>query len=235
MKDSSEYGARLKKLINHLQRSGGQVTEPEIQDVTTELILACLSECNPESKARAALNKLRNHFVDFNELRVSRSTEVIEVISKNIQEARTTAMRILKLLGQVFQKRNSMDLESMRQMGKREAKVFFESLEGITPYIVSRVMMRGLGGHAFPVHEPMLKMLRIEEVVDARAAANEVQGFLERQITSARIHKAYALLRRHADHCKGEKSVKAEAEIKKKKKKKKASTKKKKTTKRRSK
>jgi len=216
MKDSNEYGARLKKLINRLQRSGGQAAEPEIQDVTAELILACLSEYNPENKARAALNKLRNHFVDFNELRVSRSTEVVEVIGKNYQEAQPTAERILKVLRQAFTKMNSMDLESLHQMGKREAKTFFESLEGITPYVVSRVMMRGLDGHAFPVHEPMLKMLRAEEVVNAKAEANEVQGFLERQITSARIHKVYALLRRHADHFKGVKSLNTKAKRKKK-------------------
>ena len=222
MKDSNEYGSLLKKLINRLQRSGGQATEPEIQDVTAELILACLSEYNPENKARAALNKLRSHFVDFNELRVSRSTEVVEVIGKNYQEAQPTAERILKVLRQAFTKMNSMDLESMHQMGKREAKTFFESLEGVTPYIVSRVMMRGLDGHAFPVHEPMLKMLRAEEVVNSKAEANEVQGFLERQITSARIHKVYALLRRHADHFKGIKSLHTKAK------------KKKKTTKRRS-
>lgn len=232
MKDSNEYGTRLKKLIHRLQRSGGQATEPEIQDVTTELILACLSEYNPESKARAALNKLRNYFVDFNELRVSRSTEVIEVIGKNFQEARITAERILKVLRHSYQKMNTMDLESMHQMGKREAKTFFESLDGITTYIVSRVMMRGLDGHAFPMHEPMLKMLRIEEVVDPKAEANDVQGFLERQITSARIHKVYALLRRHADHFKGKKSLKtkpeAKTKAKTKKKRKKTSTKKKK-------
>jgi hypothetical protein len=222
MKDSNEYGARLKKLINRLQRSGGQATEPEIQDVTAELILACLSEYNPENKARAALNKLRNHFVDFNELRVSRSAEVIEVMGKNFQESRPTAERILQLLRQTFTKMNSIDLDSMYQMGKREAKTFFESLEGITPYVVSRVMMRGLDGHAFPVHEPMLKMLRAEEVVNAKAEVDEVQGFLERQITSARIHKVYALLRRHADHFKGVKSLNTMAK------------KKKKTTKRRS-
>jgi len=216
MKDSNEYGSRLKKLINRLQRSGGQAAEPEIQDVTAELILACLSEYNPENKARAALNKLRNHFVDFNELRVSRSTEVVEVIGKNYQEAQPTAERILKVLRQAFTKMNSMDLESLHQMGKREAKTFFESLEGITPYVVSRVMMRGLDGHAFPVHEPMLKMLRAEEVVNAKAEANEVQGFLERQITSARIHKVYALLRRHADHFKGVKSLNTKAKRKKK-------------------
>ena len=228
MKDSNEYGARLKKLINRLQRSGGQAAEPEIQDVTAELILACLSEYNSESKARAALNKLRNHFVDFNELRVSRSTEVIEALGKNFQEARPTAERILKVLRQAFTKMNSMDLESLHPMGKREAKTFFESLEGITPYVVSRVMMRGLDGHAFPVHEPMLKMLRAEEVVDAKAEAEEVQGFLERQITSARIHKVYALLRRHADHFKGVKSLNQKT------KKKTSTKKKKKTTKRRS-
>jgi len=224
MKDSNEYGAQLKKLINRLQRSGGRAVEPEILDVTSELILGCLSESTTENKARAALNKLRNHYVDFNELRVSKSSEVIKVIGKHYQDARPTAERILQVLHQAFTKMHTMDLDSMYQKGKREAKTFFESLEGITPYVVARVMMRGLDGHAFPLHEPMLKMLQAEGAVDPQASAEEVQGFLERQITLARIHKVYALLRRHADHFKGEKSLSTKAATKKKK----TSTKKKK-------
>jgi hypothetical protein len=227
MKDSNEYGAQLKKMINRLQRSGGRAVEPEILDVTSELILGCLSEYNTENKARAALNKLRNHFVDINELRVSKSSEVIKVIGKNTVEARPTAERILQVLRQAFTQKHTMDLESLHQLGKREAKTFFESMEGITPYVVARVMMRGLDGHAFPLHESMLKMLRAEEVVDPQASPEEVQGFLERQITSARIHKVYTLLRRHTDHFKGDKSLSTKAA---KKAKKKTSTKKKKKT-----
>ena len=74
-----------------------------------------------------------------------------------------------------------------------------EGIDGLDDYVVSRVMLRSLGGHAFPVNEKMLTMLRGEEVVDLKASVSEVQGFLERQISSKQIRKVYALLRSFAD------------------------------------
>ncbi|MBN1845661.1 MAG: hypothetical protein JW810_08265, partial [Sedimentisphaerales bacterium] len=210
MKDSSEYGARLRTLCNRLKRAGSKAAEPPLGDVITELLLGCLSEHTTESKARSALNKLRSAYVDCNELRVSRVTEVMEILGKSFPEGKTTAERLLKLLRTLYNQRDNIHLEFLKEMGKREAKAYLEGLDGISPYVVARVMLRGLDGHAFPVHEPLLTMLRAEEVVDPEADAVTIQGFLERHVTSSRIHKLYALLRWHADHFKGQRSLSTE-------------------------
>lgn len=208
MKDSSEYGAKLKKLCNRLQRSGGKAEVLEGQDIVTEILLACLSVYTTESKARTALSKLRSSCVDYNELRVHRISEVMEVLGKNFPQSRDAARQLLALLQSIYNKEDCLDLEHLRDVGKREGKAYLESLDGSSTYMVSRATLFGLGGHAFPINEQMLTMLREEEVVDKDASEAEVQGFLERQITASRINKVYALLRQHADEFKPAKSKK---------------------------
>lgn len=202
MKDSSKYGARLKALCTRLRREKSSGTEVAGSDVTTELVMACLSEYMTESKARAGLNKLRGALVDFNELRVCRVEEIAGILGKNTPNASEAAEKTVTVLGAVFAANDSMDLSHLQEGGKREARVFVEGLEGADAYIVARVMLRSMGAHAFPVHEQMMKMLQQEEVVLASADAADVRGFLERHISASEIAKDYAMLRYHADKVK---------------------------------
>jgi hypothetical protein len=203
MKDSSEYTARLKKLCNRLKREKGAASvmgDEEPADALTELVRACLTAGATEAKAQAALNKFNSYFVDFNELRVCRPEEMAEVLGNQFPAAKDIAVQILGLLNQIFARRDTLSLVDLAASGKREAKVFLESLEGITPYVVARVMLFSLSGHAFPLHEQMVAMLRGEEVIDSAAPLDDIQGFLERQIPAKNLIKTYRLLRRHADN-----------------------------------
>lgn len=199
MKDSSEYAPRLKKLYNRLKRENGSSAKMEELEPVDALIMACLTETAPETKSRTALNRLRQSYVDFNELRVSRSAEIVEILGKTFPEAEKVAQKIIAVLGEVYERRDSLDLSDLPQGSKREAKAFLESLKTTTPYISARVMLQSIGGHAFPVHRQMMDMLLKEEVVNPNADMAEVQGFLERQISASQIQPTYAVLRKHAD------------------------------------
>jgi len=206
MKDSTEYAQLLKKLCNSLKRKKSPPGPLEDLDPITGLILACLSEVTTESKARTALGRIRNNFVDFNELRVSRVEELVEVLGKGFPLAKETSRRILSLLRQIFNKHDNLSLENICEGSKRQAKTYLDSLEDTNSYIVARVMLQSVGAHAFPVHPQMTSMLQKEEVVAPEANEAEIQGFLERQITSSQIRNIYPLLRKHADSFRGKRS-----------------------------
>ena len=199
MKDSAEHGLRLKKLCNRLKRSGGKVTIPSPNDPITELVLGCLSSHTTENKARTALNAIRNHFVDFNELRVGRADEVVELLGKGFPQAKAASKQILQLLNTIFARENCLELSELSDGGKRDAKLLLEQLDGADAYVVARVMLRSLEAHAFPVHEQLMNMLEGEEVIEPNVDVADVQGFLERHISVNDVQKTYALLRRHAD------------------------------------
>lgn len=203
MKDSAEHGAQLKRLCNRIRREMGTPTVPAGQDPTTELVLACLSASSTEGKARAALNRLRSNFVDFNELRVCRPEEIAEILGKNFPQGHGVAETILVVLRELFDLRDSLDLAEFAEGGKRDAKIFLERMENASPYMVASVMLHSLGAHAFPVNTGMMEMLRGEEVITRKADAANVQGFLERQLSATTIRKTYALLKKYADSYRG--------------------------------
>ena len=206
MKDSAEHSARLKRLCNRLRHSRDKVEPASDTDPTTEMVAACLSVVTTESRARTALNKLRRGFVDYNEVRVSRADEVAVVLGKRFPQAKAVAVQMLQLLNAVFASQDSLNLEFLQAGGKREARLFLESLEGMTPYVAAQVMLQGLGAHAFPVNEQMLAMLRGEDIITPDADAAEVQGFLERHLPASEIHETYTKLRTYADSYRGTKS-----------------------------
>ena len=199
MKDSIEYAPRLKKLCNRVNREAGTTLKTDLIDPCTTMVMACLSAVTTENKARLGLSRLRHYFVDFNELRVSHVEEVADLLGKGYPQSKEVALQIISLLKQTYNARDSLNLDDLREGSKRQAKAFFESLEDANAYIVARVMLLSIGGHAFPVHKQMLQMLRAENVVPANATAANVQGFLERQISADQNRKIYALLRRRAD------------------------------------
>ena len=202
MKESSAYGARLKRLCNRLKREIGPLKETEKRDPLTEMLLACLNEVVSASKAKTALNRLRSQFVDYNELRVARPEEVIEALGKGFPKSREFMAHLTALLQDVFVRQDTLELDELENMGKREAKAFLQELDHAGDYVVARVMLNCLDGHAFPVNREMLTMLRGEGVVDPKADLAEVQGFLERHISATQIKAVYTLLQHHAEHYK---------------------------------
>ena len=208
MKDSNEYAAALKQLCGRLKRSGGKTNESSVNEPVTELVLAALSVATTESRARSALGRLRGSFVDFNELRVARVEEITDVLGKSFPQAKEAATRITTLLQSICEKNDTLNVSHLQEGGKREAKIFFESLVGQTPYIVARVMLLSLQAHAFPVNEQMLLMLRDEGAIAPKADTTDVQGFLERQISANEIRETYGLLRAHADSFKPSRAAK---------------------------
>lgn len=202
MKDGTKYGSKFKRLCTKLSQKTDKQNIDSLTDPTTEIVMGCLSEHTTESRAKTAINKLTNSLVGYNELRVCRKEEIVDIIGKSFPRGLETAVQIANILGAIYREYDDVYMTDLETLGKREAKAFLESLDGITPYIVARVMLLSLGAHAFPVHEQMLNALRKEEVVHPKANIADVQSFLERHIPANKARDTYNILRYHVDHFK---------------------------------
>lgn len=196
--NSSESAAPLKRLCNRLKRQYGALADISAGDTTMEMLLACLASRTTESQAHTALNRLKHTFVDLNEMRVARIEDVAEVLGKNFPQAREAAVQMVGLLREIYDLRDSLDLNELIDLGKREAKTFLQNLQRTSEYMVARVMLNSLDAHAFPVDEQLMAMLRSEGLIDEKATPAEVQTFMERQIPARQIKKTFALLTRYA-------------------------------------
>jgi hypothetical protein len=107
------------------------------------------------------------------------------LIGDGVPLAQAKAQRIVDGLNDVRRRQDRLDLTFLTQRARREAREYLESLEGMDQAAAASVVLYSLGGHAIPVDDLTLYVLRKEELVDASADAAEVQGFLERHVHAA--------------------------------------------------
>jgi endonuclease III len=197
MKRGTEYAKRIKRLSQQVLKKFGKPELPELTDPIQQLIIGILAENASGSKAAALFKHICEQMVDLNELRVTPAMELVEMIGSTVPQAREKAERIVRVLNEIRLRQDSLDLSFLKQRGRREAREFLESLDGVGLYAAASVVVHSLGGHAIPVDFLTVYVLRKDEVVDDTADAAAVQGFLERNVHAADGRQFAILLNRH--------------------------------------
>jgi endonuclease III len=197
MKHGGDYARHLKQLFHQLIRKHGKPVTPEPTDPLEQMIIAILGGNTSHHKALVAFRKLREQMVDLNELRVTPVTELARTIGSAIPHAEMKAQRIVEVLNDIRRRHDTLDLSFLKQRGRREAREYLESLEGVDRATAASVTLFSLGGHAIPVDDLTLQVLRKEEIVDPAADAAAVQSFLEHHISASDSMTFSLLLDRH--------------------------------------
>jgi endonuclease III len=213
MKNSSKYSGKLQRLYNSLKSKYPKV-QPVIYDDPVEAIVhAIVSENLTMRAAQAAMRKLTEGFVDFNDLRVSRGEEIVEILGENTEQTRQIASSLNKALAAVFNRYHTLSLETLKKLGKRPARRVLEQMDGTSRFIVDYCVLTTLHGHAIPLTATMLEYLRNNELVHPNADEQEIEGFLTRQISAHNGYEFYHLLRIQSESGKGRKEAAREKKI----------------------
>ncbi|MCH8963342.1 MAG: hypothetical protein IIB58_00155 [Planctomycetes bacterium] len=198
MKNSAVYAVEVKKFFNRLKRSGPKPTLHEYDDPLKQLIYAVLSEDNSPTRAKTAMTRLLANTIDYNDLRVSTSTELASIIESDIFNAVERTSVLIEVLGSIYARENSVALNKSKTKNRRDARAYLEGLSGMTPYVLSGTMLWAFDEHAIPLDEQTLTVLKKEGLVDPDATMAEAQGFLRRHISAGDAKLFTALLKRHA-------------------------------------
>jgi len=197
MKGGSEYAKRVKKLYHQWVRQFGKPAPAEITDPIEQIVIGILAICTSLTKAVAAYQKMRQHMVDLNELRVTPPPELAKLIGNAVPLAAEKAQRIVNALNDVRRRQDALDLSFLKQRGRREAREYLESLEGVDRSAAASVVLYSLGGHAIPLDDLTLYVLRKEELVAPTADLAEAQSFLERHVHAADAQVFVGLMGRY--------------------------------------
>lgn len=199
MKNSKEYSKKIKKLFTELKRNSGEIRKGEYDDPIEALVYASISEYTTVSDANTTYKKILRHFIDFNDLRVSRDEEVIEVLGGGGRDVNEIVKTLKSLLHAVFNKYDTPSLVDLNGMGKRQAREILMKLESISPFVINYIVLTVLKGHAVPLTSGMIKYLKAGDYVHPDSDEKDVTSFLERQITASSAYNFYFLLRRASE------------------------------------
>jgi endonuclease III len=208
MKNSKDYSKKIQKLYRTLTRKYPKVQKVSHDKVIDAVVYAVISAEMSEKSADSVVRKFTDYFVDWNDLRVSRTEEIVEVIGKDSSNAADVASRLTTVLNNIFNVFHQVSLEVLKKMGKRPAKQALEKIEGISRFAVDYCMLTSLGGHAIPLTENMIQYLKNNELVNPDADEQQIGGFLAKQISAKNGYDFYALLRQESESSKIKKKTK---------------------------
>ena len=159
-----------------------------------ELVRAMLQWEASHGQARNAYERLLGTFVDYNELRASLPDHVVEALGPRYPKAAERSERMRMALTAIFEREDALTLAHLRDTPKREARAYVESLDGLPRFAAARVVLLGLGGHAFPVDGRLAGLLRSAGVVEEDADTDKCCLRMERAIRAGDAREAYELL-----------------------------------------
>jgi len=182
-----------------LKRVHPKVEKTPFDDPAEALICGIISENMRESSAQKALKEIKGAFVDWNDLRVSQAEEIVEVLGEDTASSRATAFALTTALRGIFDEHHKISLQTLKKLGKRPARQGIEKIEGVSRFVVNYCMLTSLQAHAIPLTGGMIEYLKQNEVIDTDADAQDIEGFLTRQVAAKDAYEFYALLRRESE------------------------------------
>ncbi|MFP4104480.1 MAG: hypothetical protein ACLFVU_00175 [Phycisphaerae bacterium] len=192
MKNAKEYQKRLKKYL-----ADAPTVKPDPADKEEPLRVLVESVLEPDATrdgVQKAIEGIESEFVDYNEVRVSPTKEIVTAMGKTFPDARPKAQQLKKVFRAMFDRTSSLSFEYMDEMGKRDLKRHFQEI-GMADYPAASLLLRSFDAHAVPVDQTLVNRLKQDEIVDEESDLADVQGFLERVISAKDAFTAHEFFR----------------------------------------
>ncbi len=177
--------ALLNKLQRVLKKTYKPATARGDHPLLETLLFACCLENAHHDIAHDALQKLRESFFDWNEIRVSTVKELAESLS-TLPDSLAAAARLKSVLQAVFESDYSFDLEHLKKQNLGSAVKRLQKLPGASAFGVAYTTQVALGGHAIPLDKGTLDALVIVGIATETEAANCNITGLERAIPKSK-------------------------------------------------
>ncbi len=147
--------AALVKILKNLKRAYGSVPKPMHLPVFETLLYGiCLEDVDFE-RAKKAYDRLKNSFLDWNEVRVTTVTE-LEHILDHLPDSAMRAVRMRQLLMHIYDHQYSFDFEGLKKRTQELVHRQLARIKHLTPFARNYVTQTSLGAHVIPVDRRML-------------------------------------------------------------------------------
>jgi hypothetical protein len=174
-------------------------TWDDVEPIAGELVFSLLLAEATSSLACGAFERLREAFVDLNELRIALPHEISERLGEAYPQSHERAARIKASLMDIYQREHAVTLAMLADAGKRESRQYLESLNGSTPFVVARLKLLRLGGIPVPVDGVMLSRLHKEHALDEGATCDSAADWIPKQFEPGQSLPIHALFQAWQD------------------------------------
>ena len=160
----------------------------------SELVFSMLIWESSIEHALRAVECIQEKLIDLNELRVCTPAELVAILPARYPRSLERCRRLIGVLNALFSKENQLSLARFHTMNKREVIEYFAQIDGLPPFVASRVILLGLGWHAFPIDDWLSKQLSKQGITDSSLDIHQQTLRMERLIRANDSLHYYTLL-----------------------------------------
>lgn len=176
---ASDRSKVCQQIVTVLKKEYGSRLPSHDFDVLDTLLFSICLENSNRSDAEIALQRLKDNFFDYNELRVSSITEIQNAFI-GMSEPEWRAMRVRDVLQYVFENGYSFEAEDLRKKTMDAAEKQLKKIKSLTPFNISHTLLFSLGSHVVPIDEGILSIGKwlglLEPGTKVKAASEQLKG-----------------------------------------------------------
>lgn len=164
------------------------------EPLLNELVFSMLMwEASIEHALKAA-ERVRSELVDLNELRVCTADELAGILGSRMPRSLERADRMTLVLNTIYDRHNALTLGSLRDQSKKEVQDYLASIDGLPLYASARLVLLGLGWHAFPLDDRLARLLGSQGIISAGSDLTQQSQQLERGVRASDALRTYTLV-----------------------------------------
>jgi endonuclease III len=208
MKEAKNFGDKVQQFTRLLKRKHNRIEPPVYQEPADALVFAILCEHNTSQQAHTAFKRIREYFIDLNDIRVSRPEEIAETAGADTAVRIEDALKVISALKAVFDKYNMVTLTDVKKQGKKQIRDIISRFPGVSDFAADYCMLTAFDAHAIPLTDKMVEYLKAKKIIDPELPAQQAGQMLARHISAKDAYTFYAMLRKEAEQNKSKKRQK---------------------------
>jgi endonuclease III len=194
--DSSQPIYSATKVAAILKRHTAATPPSQSSDPIAALIYAFLLWEASTHQATAALERISKECVDFNEFRVCLPEEIAGMLGPRYPYVEERATRVRRALNDLYRREHKVSLDHVTNAGKREQRSYLENLDGMVPFVSSRLLVLHFGQPAVPVDDQLVDLFREAKLLSRDdVTASDLGAALSKSVTTldeaAKMHHAF--------------------------------------------
>lgn len=191
MKNATEFAKKFKKFRRLLPSIEVETSE---HGVIGEVIYSHLLWNAATKQAKAAYKKMIAAAVDLNDLRMNHIYETVDLIGVNYPQSEERAKRLKSVLNAIYKREHGVHVASLEGVGKRDVRDYFDTLNGMTPFVSSRVISICFDVAAIPVDDRTLQVMIANDLFHESSTITEASSWLGRQVKADDVCTVHACL-----------------------------------------
>lgn len=198
MKNEAAVAKKLAALLKKIRRDHAAEAPPS-RDPVTQLVVGFLEWNAPRKLAREAHNRIMGVMVDNNDLRVSHTHELVQLMGEGYPRADERAARLREALQEIFIREHGVGLDNLGEKPKKQVRQYLETLPGTPRFVALQVYVLSFGGHAVPIDDRMAELLKQEGAAEVDSDVDSIADYVERHVKAEETVETYLSLQAWAD------------------------------------